>query len=363
MNNQAGHFVQQWRNLRSHAFDIEQNSTAGKTLMLSLWGRPARVYTNANLSIVSGQECNADCPFCVEKLRRTNEDGVFEKPTQAGEAIFLRALDSALDELTPLNPSVSVTGGEPSLDPRLPEILSLLQRRNARKITVTTNGSGLFERRQGATMLDWITGAGARHINISRASVDDARNAALMRMPDGLDSAGLGEVIRLASARGTRPRLSCALMDGEVDNMEGVLEYLQFAKRLGADNVIFRELMKPDPATVSRYNPVAAFCEGARARLAPILRQVSRNDDFRFIRQVMGYYYYVEVWGYGGMDVVFEGADLGLIDFMKRKTPGVIHEFVIRSDGRLGSSWHAREEPLGPPWLAGAMEPAALRGA
>ena len=340
---------ERWRKCKSAGFRLEKNSTSRRTVTLILWGRPVKVYSNANFSIVSGQECNADCPFCVEKLRPASRGGRWAKPSLAQPEEYLASLDSTLNELKPLNPSVSITGGEPTLDPSLPDILNVVKHHSCRKLTLTTNGTGLFHVHGASRVIEMIVRAGARHLNISRACVDDARNLAVMRMPDGLDSRGLEEAIVYLKKHNVRPRLSCVLLDGVVDNMERIVEYLRFAHGLGADNVIFRELMRPDQATMSHDSPVAAFCAGDKTSLRPILRSISSSSDFRFVRQVMGYYYYVEVWNWKGMDVVFESADLRRIEIMKKTSPGIIHELVFHQNGQLGSTWQAVDAPLGPP--------------
>src|SRR5262249_8970935 len=163
----------------------------------------------------------------------------------AAHAYFAR-LEAVLDALRPLDPSVSVTGGEPSIDPRLPAVLRVLKDHDARKRTMTTNGSGLLHLREGRAVIDWITATGMRHLNISRAHPDQERNAHLMALKEGLTMEELHEVVKRARAGGTRVRLSCVLVRGAIDSRDGILRYLDFARRLGVDNVIFRQLMKTD---------------------------------------------------------------------------------------------------------------------
>src|SRR4029077_13087040 len=112
------------RRLKSKAFDLATNSSARRTVTFDLWGRPVRVYANANLSVYSAQACNARCPFCVEELRPASRgrELAVQKIVERDDARYLARLESVLEALRPLDPSVSVTGGEPSKDPRLPAI-------------------------------------------------------------------------------------------------------------------------------------------------------------------------------------------------------------------------------------------------
>ncbi|MDH4183849.1 MAG: radical SAM protein [Nitrospinota bacterium] len=340
-------FTPHWRQSQSAAFCLEENSTAGRTVSFSLWGREVKAYANANLSVISAQECNADCPFCVEKLRSASRGISFTRARPMGEGEYMNRLAAALEALRPLNPSVSITGGEPSLDPALPRVLALLRMKRARKLTMTTNGAGLFLQRNGKRTLDWIIDCGVEKLNISRASADEARNGRVMRMSDGLDNRDLGKAIALAKAGGLRPRLSCALIDGEVDSLDGIMEYVEFARGLGADNVIFRELMRPEAAAMDPADPVAQYCQRKKIPLGPILERISQSEEFEFVRQVMGYYYYVEVWRVDGVDVVFESADLARIEIMKKLHPAVVHELVFHPGGRLCSTWQAWDGVLG----------------
>jgi cyclic pyranopterin phosphate synthase len=241
---------------------------------------------------------------------------------------------------------VSVTGGEPSIDPRLPRILRTLADHGMRTRTLTTNGSGLLDVREGRPVIDWVTATGLRHLNVSRAHPDHDRNAQLMQLRAGLTLSQLLDVVERASAGGTRVRLSCVLLRGESDSLEGVRRYLDFAAGLGVDNVIFRQLMLPDPNTAT-MNAVVRYSAARRASLESILDAVSGDGHFQFVRQVVGYYYYVEVWRLGTTDVVFEEADLARLEAAKRAEPDLIHELVFHPNARLASTWQPWDGVLG----------------
>ena len=204
----------QCRAAENHFWVSANNSTARRTVTIDLWGKPAEVYANANLSIYSAQTCNARCAFCVEELRPAAR-GVSlatQKVVERDDTRYFTALRDVLNALKPLNPSMSVTGGEPSQDARLPRILRTLQAayaQGARKRTVTTNGSGLLDQRDGRRVIDWIADTGVAHLNISRAHWDDRVNARLMRYRSDAspDAAALREIVACAKLGGTRVRL------------------------------------------------------------------------------------------------------------------------------------------------------------
>jgi cyclic pyranopterin phosphate synthase len=177
-----------------------------------------------------------------------------------------------------------------------------------------------------------------RNLNISLAHPDPKRNAVLMQLPHGLSLAQLREVVSQARAAGTRVRLSCVLVRDAIDSLDGIRRYLDFAAGLGVDNVIFRQLMKTDPASHA-LNHVVRFSDSRRVFLEPLLDALDLEVDFAFSRQIVGYYYYVEVWRWGALDVVFEEADLAQLEAAKQADREVIHELVFHPNGTLASSW------------------------
>lgn len=345
-------YVDSWRRRKSAAFDLARNSTGKATIEIDFGGGPVPVYNNANLSIYSGQACNARCPFCVEELRPSSR-GItlaLQKVVERDDARYFAALEKVLDILGPLNPSISVTGGEPSKDPRLPGILLRLAKSGTRKRTVTTNGSGLLDLREGQKVVDWITETRTSHLNISIAHPDPANNARIMGFREGLWLDGLANVVRSCQERGTRVRLSCVLLRDAVNSHDGILKYLHFARSLAVDNVIFRQLMRTNPTTHAE-NYVVKYSDRSRVQLEPLLDEISQDSAFTFQHQVLGYYYYVEIWKYEDMDVVFEEADLAQLELTKKNMPGVVHELVFHPSGSLASTWQ--------PWDGTLLSPSS----
>lgn len=333
--------VDAWRREKSAAFDLRGNSTAKRTVRVDFDGEARDVYANANLSVYSAQTCNARCAFCVEELRPASRgrELAAQRGIETDDGRWFAALERVLDVVQPeLQPSVSVTGGEPSKDPRLPRVLRTLAARGARKRTVTTNGSGLLDVREGRRVVDWVAETGVRHLNVSRAHPEQERNARLMRYAEGPTEGDMRAIVAAARAGGTRVRLSCVLVEGAIASLEDVAAYVEFARSVGVDNVIFRQLMKTDPRTAA-VNFVVRFSDRRRVALEPLLDRVSADARFSFVRQIVGYYYYVEVWRMDGVDVVFEEADLARLEDVKRADPGVVHELVFHPDGKLASTW------------------------
>ncbi|MCP5047080.1 MAG: hypothetical protein GY940_07895 [bacterium] len=161
----------------------------------------------------------------------------------------------------------------------------------------------------------------------------------------------LKEVIRVAGTNGIRPRLSCILLKGEIDSLEKMVRYMEWAESIGVDNVVFRQLMKCDPKKV-KPGPTADFTREHMVSLTPLWEQIDFDPRFSFVKQVLGYYYYVEIYRFRGIDMVTETADLGQIALQKQKgirqthgTP-IIYEMVFHPNGNLCGSWREWEDVI-----------------
>ena len=145
---------------------------------------------------------------------------------------------------------------------------------------------------------------------------------------------------------GPRIRLSCVLLKEGIHTLSDILEYLEFARSLGIDNVVFRQLMHINQKT-TYYDDVVHYCEKQRVLLDPIQKEISNNHLFSFQKQVIGYYYYVEVWKYKEIDVVFEGANLSQLETTKKSMPIIIQELVFHPNAILASTWQPWDGILG----------------
>ncbi len=343
-------FNEDWRRLKSSAFELAKNSTARELLQVNFWNSFRPVYANANLSIYSAQKCNARCPFCVEELRPSSRGVALQeqKHIEENDEIYFARLVESLNILKVLHPSTSLTGGEISKDKRLPRLLRTLKEHGSRKKSITTNGSGLLDVREGKRIMDWIGETGVSHLNISLSHFDLEKSQSLMRFKEGPTSEDLREIVKIARQWGVRVRFSCVLLKNEVDHISSIKKYLNLADELGVDNVIFRQLMKTD-ASSHLPNFVVRYSDQRRVSLEKILDELHNHPEFKMQDQIMGYYYYVEVWRYKGIDVVFEEADLAQLELSKREHPQVVHELVFHPNAILSSTWQAWDGVLGPP--------------
>ncbi|MBD3186905.1 radical SAM protein [Candidatus Bathyarchaeota archaeon] len=349
---QSKGFSEQLRHSKQEAYCMEENSTAGHAVpwkYIDSKGKvvPCTVYENANFSIYSAAICNGDCPFCVEKLRSLSKGHELEEQKSGiDDSTYFRSMKHAFKMVRSLDPSLSITGGEPSIDPRLPRIIELIDQYDFRKRTMTTNGSGLLDN----GIINLLGKRKFQHLNLSRAHQDEAINQSIMNIDHGFSNDDLLECINRAISAGIRPRLSCVLIAEGIHDIEGILEYLEWAATMNVDNVVFRQLMKFRSGECLDHQ-VSRYSEQARILMDSLLSEIHPSSGkclprFQFIKQVVGYYYYIEIYQYKAsdgtsIDVVFENADLAFIDIERQKhgSNELIHELVFHPNGNLCSTW------------------------
>jgi molybdenum cofactor biosynthesis enzyme MoaA len=305
-----------------------------------------KVYSNTNLSIFTDDFCNADCKFCVAQLRFENRGQWFKKDKIQSDSEYLERLEYILNYLKPINPSISITGGEPTKCKRLPKILQLISKYGYRKRTFTTNGSGLLDEMDGDLVINHLIKNNFQHLNISKAHYDEKINQSIMDYKNGYCSNEMLEtIITISKANNLRPRMSCLLLKEGISTLQQMIEYMQFYQKIGLDNVIFRELMDYDKDMMINKEKID-YCTNNKIFLNDIWKTVDQDKRFTPIRNLLGYYYYVEVYKFENIDMVSEGANLVKIYDEKEKHKDIVYEMVFHPNGNLNGSWVDNEDIL-----------------
>lgn len=317
-------------------------------------GEEKKVYSNVNFSIFTDDVCNADCDFCVAQLRYENRQKMYSERAhnKLSDEAYFDKLEAAMEHIRPLNPTISLTGGEPTICSRLPRILELIEKYGFRKRTFTTNGSGLLKSLPGTDkpVIQLLIDAGFKHLNISKTHFNDDHNQSIMRfggLAESCTNDMLREIVKVAQANDLRPRMSCVLLKSGIGTLDSMIEYMNFYQALGVDNIIFRELMDFNRSTMINESKVA-FCDANKVPLKGIWAQIDQDPRFTPIRSLRGYYYYVEVYKYQSVDMVTEGANLVKLYDEKSKNPGIVYEMIFHPSGTLNGSWVETEDILLP---------------
>ena len=298
------------------------------------------VYKNFNFSIFVDDYCNADCKFCVAQLRYENRKLMYKKARIEDDDEYFRRLEELLKIIRPLNPSVSITGGEPSVCRRLPTILKLVDKFGFRKRTITSNGSHLFDVVDGAPIIQHLIDCNWDHLNISRTSTCDSLNREIMRYHDETYCSNdmLKEIISVIDGSKLKHRISCLLLRDSVNSVEKIRDDVKFyVDKCGANNFIFRELMDYDTTAVNEEKK--AYCVANKVKLNDIWAEFEKFPEFEPYMNILGYYYYVEIYKLFGATVASESANLNQQTLEVAAHPDMVYETVFHPNGNLCASW------------------------
>lgn len=304
------------------------------------------VYKNFNFSIFIDDYCNADCKFCVAQLRYTNK-GLMYKKDKIPETEWLKRCEEILNFIRPLNPSISITGGEPTMSKKLIPVLEMVNALGFRKRTITSNGSHLFDKVNGIPIIDHLIKNGWNHLNISRPAITNEQTKNIMRFnnEEGFCSNEMmKDIIKITNECDMKHRLSCLLLKEEVNSVEKMKEYLNTYIDLGANNFIFRELMDYDKTAINAEK--TQYCVDNKVRLNDIWAEIDNYPEFEKYLNILGYYYYVEIYKYMGATVASESANMIQQGIEVANNPDRVYEMVFHTNGNLCASWIDKERIL-----------------
>lgn len=292
------------------------------------------VYKNFNFTIFIDSYCNADCRFCVEQIK-TKNTGCIEKHRLDDKEKYLEQLDVALSKVRELNPSISITGGEPVLCPWFGEVLKLLKKYRFRKTVITTNGSGILSH------VDEIIDAGISHVNFSRPHfkpdiVQDIMRFKEEKYADYFEE--LRQAIERLEAGGVRTRFNCILTKNGINSVELMKTYMDYVISLGCHHVVFRELMSFNEET-SLNEEKKKYASENRVFINELWKQIDADKAFRYSMNMQGHYYYIEIYEYRNLTMVSERANLKSLEDNYEKNKDYIYEMVFHPNGNLCAGW------------------------
>jgi organic radical activating enzyme len=174
---------------------------------------------NPNFSIITPTGCNASCDFCF-----------WEKPDECNKVQYISKLVSLFNNKPEVFKQCSITGGEPTTLPWLGELLEFV-RPKFEKVVMTSNGYDIKDEH-----LKFID-----HLNISRHKVTDVGNSDVFKSDTVPNRSELTKICHNASIHGVDVTLNCVLEPDFCDTVF-ILDYIQFAKDVGANAVCFRKI-------------------------------------------------------------------------------------------------------------------------
>lgn len=296
-----------------------------------LCGKTYNCYPRTNMQIMTTLRCNAQCGFCIEKSDARNDE--------IDNAAYLKKLSIGLENIASsgLKPSVTITGGEPTLNKdRLRGIIMLLREYGIEKFGVNTNGVGLIDPELRAFFREQKM----PYLNISRHHYDEEINRKLMGGCRIISNRQIAEIVSDLRET-TRVRLQCVLDKSGVHDMAGIKKYLEFTANVGCEYIALREISE-----IGSYNDgdLIRYVAVNRTPLSGVLDALLKDPDFRFICQNTSDHYWYEDWIYQNkIDLHLTHSDMDLLYRVEREEvergEQFVRELIFFEDGTLGASW------------------------
>lgn len=289
-------------------------------------GKEYDVYSNVDLTIYVTNKCNADCDFCVNKY----EENFLCSKEILDDNEYLRRLEYILQYMKKLNPSVIITGGEPTKSKRLPAIIKLVHKYGYKLRSFSTNGSGLLDVIDGKSILQYMyENDFINNINISCHSISKDINDAIMKNKELMTNEQLYQIASFCNEHNMRERMSCTLQKSSVNSLEKILEYQKYYENLGIDTVIFRELYPIDPTKKGYKDYQSEFVD-----ILEIVDLIEKSPDFVYLYTLDGLYYNVKHFQYEDK----------LVKCYKEKNTAstdIVRDLIFYADGRLvDTNWN-----------------------
>jgi hypothetical protein len=326
-----------------------------------LRGRPALLRPGLTFTpYANPTPCNAHCAFCSEELLRVDGDRLTAHRVISDHDRYFAGLDRAWRELEGFAMGLSLSGLEASSDGAwLLALLALLARHDALLPTrvLYSNGSGLCS---DPRLLPALARARFDRVELSRAHFDPRINQRIMRFNLGEPVRGaeaFARTVRRARSEGVPVRLVCILTAEGVSTLEQVEDYLEAARALGVNSVVFRELS----VLGDRYHPNrhTRWIDANRAPVRTLMERIapseapegdqptnsSLREGWTLEGVTAGYYYYNEVYRRDGVEVVLEGSSY--VAHHDAVESGVVQKLVFHSSGDLCGDWVPNARVLG----------------
>lgn len=181
---------------------------------------------------------------------------------------------------------------------------------------------------------------------LHQLAIDEEINKRIMQYENGYCSNDdIARIAIFAKANNLRPRMSCLLLKEGINDMNGIIRYLDYYNSLYIDNVIFRETMDYDEQAMKNHDKMA-YLKKNKVYLNDIWKCIDKDNRFTPVKQLLGYYYYVEVYKYQGIDMVSESANLVKLYEQKQTANDVVFEMIFHPNGNLNGSWVDNEDIL-----------------
>lgn len=259
------------------------------------------LYRRLNIQLVVTNACPYDCPFCVEKVNLTNKDENFRPEAQR---YTLEALIRQM-RLGGLEPTVSITGGEPTMHPE--HLIKTAELLDKLGVPYNLNTSG------HCTDKDMLG-----HFEQINLSVHD-------QMPEA-------NSLVFGKERG-RYWEDDVFKDATIQKV--ILDTnLELIRRF-IDSFSQKRISLRLPTRSDQCGP---------PDWKPLFDAIASDDRFEFVQQKIGDYYFFEEYRYGDKTIRFSYSDLAQLAYYKKNIEtnpynSYIRAAIVMADGGVKFDW------------------------
>lgn len=191
------------------------------------------------------RRCNLKCLMCEQHRHQPGAAGAMSWYDPARE-LPLTAWQDLLDQVASFRPQLYLTGGEPLLYPRFPELVQEAKKRRL-PMHLQTNGTLLGK------VADLLVAAGVEMVTVSLDGPPEVHDR--IRGQQGAFRRSQEGIAALVAARSSRVapflRINCVISKANLSTLE---QMVPLALDLGADILQIQHTIFNDAATVDRHN-------------------------------------------------------------------------------------------------------------
>lgn len=288
----------------------ENEINNSKTDDIVLYGKHYRMYSDEwkhHVHIKCTDYCDADCAFCIERSERNNPQNVNNMLESA--AVVLEELANQGHLKT-----VSITGGEPTVLTKLPDLINLISQYNTTLFSINTNGKDLNK----------IPSNFVGFVDISKHGINDSH---VFKRPFHITSDMVLEFKK--SHPNAKVRFQCVLgTNDEMKTVGNVIDFIQEYKDV-VDDFSFRNLIiENNEDTINQT--LFKF------------RDILFNNG-EFVEQVIQDYYMYETFKMFGTSITLSWSNMAkLKTFNESVNSNFLEEIIVHPDGTVSGSWNKK---------------------
>lgn len=288
----------------------EEEIKRAKTDDIVLYGKHYRMYANDwkhHVHIKCTDRCDADCKFCIERSERNNPQNIDN---------MLLSTSIVLEELANQGhlKTVSITGGEPTIFPRLEELINIIDSYDLVLFSINTNGR--FLNKIPSSYTGWV--------NISKHGINDA---SVFNRSFNITTDIVSDFKKKHPF--TKVRFQCVL--GTNENMKTLGNIIDFILEFKdvVDDFSFRNLIiesNEDEINKTLFD----------------FRNILFNNG-EFVEQVIQDYYVYETYKMFGTLITLSWSNMAkLKEYNESNNSNFLEEIIVHPDGVVAGSWNKK---------------------